>query len=93
MAKQERRDAEQKKLENVLNDDLKQVFCSPAGHRVLFHLFGICNLGGLSFTPDSLGTAFNEGRRSVGIELLSLLEEVDTDIYFKVLKEGGRVNG
>ena len=83
--------AEEAKFEELLRDDLRRVFCNVAGHRVLWHLFGICNLGDLSFDPDPRVTAFNEGARSVGVQLLALLETVDQDIYMKVLKEGRNI--
>lgn len=82
-----RRDAEEAKYADLLRDDLRSVFSTAAGHRVLWYLLGICNFGDLSFREDPYQTAFNEGARGVGIQLLGMLETVDEDIYLKVLRE------
>lgn len=45
----------------------------PEGELLLGYLFEFCHVYSNSFSPDSNVTAFNEGQRSVGIELISLL--------------------
>ncbi len=50
--------------------DLEWVLSDPRGQRVLARIVEDCGVSRLSFVAgDPLATAFNEGRRSVGIFL------------------------
>ena len=87
----------QEKLEKMqadqMQDDFRHVFCNPAGYRVLWHIFGFCGIGNAGFVSDPYRMYFDEGARSVGFDLLRVLEEIDRDVYLKVLKLGGERNG
>jgi hypothetical protein len=53
--------------------DYQQVFGSDVGERVLWHLMKSCGMlvPTMSMTkPDALAMAFNEGRRSVALDIL-----------------------
>ena len=54
--------------------DLEWVLSDPRGRRVLASVVEQCGVNRLSFVAgDPLATAFNEGRRSVGIFLTNAL--------------------
>ena len=87
---QQRQDKEQEmKLEQMRND-FRDVFCNSAGHRVLWHIFEMCKMGSSGFIQDPNYAYFEMGAKEVGAKLLELMEQVDIDIYFKILKEGGQ---
>lgn len=52
---------------------LRAINGSPDGELLIGYLLDFCHVYANSFSPDSNVTAFNEGQRSVGIELISLL--------------------
>lgn len=55
--------------------DYQQVFNTPAGEKVLHHLMKVCGIMQTSVVVgDTQGTAFNEGKRSVAIHILSQLK-------------------
>jgi hypothetical protein len=55
-------------------EDYKHVFASDAGKRVLHDLEVFCGLQADGFDPDASTMAYNCGRRSVGVYILSWLE-------------------
>lgn len=58
-----------------LQDKYKRVFGSPEGKEVLEHILRSCCMTESTFVAgDALTSAHNEGRRSVGIHVLSILE-------------------
>ena len=71
---QERAKIEKKKLaDRQLMIDYAETFQSPAGMRVLWDLLTFCHIFDIVFTGNSR-TFFNDGERSVGLYLLSMLE-------------------
>ena len=58
----------------VLN--LKEVLSTSAGRNVLWHILDNAGIYTSSFTGNSQ-TFFNEGRRSLGLYILSLMEDAD----------------
>lgn len=53
--------------------DAKIINGMPEGERVVEHLMGFCHVYHNSFDVDPYKAAFNEGQRSVGLELISLI--------------------
>ena len=56
-----------------LSRDAKFVNGTPEGERLLEYLFTFCHVYQNSFDPDPYKAAFNEGQRSVALELISLI--------------------
>ena len=54
----------------------KQVFATESGKKVLKDLEARCNFRNTTFIQnDSIGTAFEEGKRSVFLHILNMSEE------------------
>mgnify|MGYP006303526943 CR=1 FL=1 len=61
-------------------DDFRCVFSTEEGQRVLNHLEDFCMLLSDGFNPDPNVTAYNAGRRSVGVFILEMLEMSRSDL-------------
>ncbi len=69
-----------------LVDDYKQVFSSDAGQRVLRDLEDFAGLLSDGFSENPYITAYNAGRRSVGVYLLEKLE-MDRQRLMQMVRE------
>lgn len=56
---------------------LRSVLSKYEGRAFLWELLSKCGIYDVSFRGDNSLTFFNEGRRSVGLELIALIEEVE----------------
>lgn len=65
-------EALQRELQRL--EDYKHVFGTDAGQRVLHDLENFCGLLSDGFDPDPNVTAYNAGRRSVGVYILRQME-------------------
>jgi dihydroorotase len=68
-------------------NDLIAVMNAPEGRRFLWQLIGSAGVFQQSFAADPMATAFNEGRRSIGLALLSRLQDESPDLYLKAQGE------
>jgi hypothetical protein len=68
-------------------DDLQKVLKSPEGRRVIYKILSECGVFKASFSLNSMSTAFNEGKRDIGIMLLKDLDEAEPNAYSQMLKE------
>ena len=60
----------------ALKSMYKQVFATESGKKVLKDLEARCNFRNTTFIQnDSIGTAFEEGKRSVFLDILNMSEE------------------
>lgn len=68
--------------------DMKSVLTSPNGRRVIWHILGLCNLYS---TPaiEVNNMLFEAGKRSIGLDILGILEDVDPSEYPKLCLELG----
>ena len=84
----ERRKQEKAELADytILLNDIKSVFGSAEGKRVLGHILETCGIYSDNFAPDHT-VYFNEGKRSIGLQLLELVMEADPRIYINILEE------
>lgn len=57
------------------------------GRRIVWRLLTEAKIYSTSFTGDAEGTIFNEGRRDMGLQLLSKINEVNPEAYTKMMKE------
>ena len=68
-------------------EDLRAVLSTPEGRRFAWSILSACGVYARSFTGEPLSSAFNEGRRSVGIEILERIEAQAPGSYQTMLKE------
>lgn len=69
-------------------NDLAVVLGSDAGRSVLYRVLESCGVWRTSFADDPLRTAFAEGRRQVGLMLLSEIAELPGDAHLRLLMHG-----
>lgn len=67
--------------------DLKVVLKIPEGRRTVYKILCECGVFKASFTQNSNTTAFNEGRRDIGLSLLAELDLAEPNVYSQMLKE------
>ena len=87
---QERHDEaakQRKELELELKNDIRTIVSTPAGRRFLWWLLSITGPHLPSYTGNS-DTFFNEGRRSVGLEVEHRLVAADPATYLAMIREG-----
>lgn len=69
-------------------DDIREIVSSPKGRRVLYRLLDESRITAASFVagqPDV--TNFNEGKRDIGIWLLTDLMKASPDAYAQMVRE------
>ena len=71
---------------DVLIANVRQVAKTRQGKELLWHILGMCNLYSDGFSGNSR-TFYEEGKRSVGLEILAMLEEADPLVYPLMLLE------
>lgn len=72
----------------AVDDDLRHVMSSPQGRRVIFRLIqGLANVMGGSYAGEATATAFNEGRRAVGIGLMLEVQRVSPELWNRLVAE------
>jgi len=68
--------------------DLQHVLETQQGRRFLWKLLSDCGVFRLSFQyGDAQSTAFNEGRRGVGLALMVAIQDLDPTLYHRMAKE------
>lgn len=85
MNKHEQQAAEQRAREVEL-EDIAWLMSQPRGRRIMWRLLGIAGIFRSSFTGNS-ATFFNEGRRDVGLQFLSDVNEIAADDYIRMTQE------
>lgn len=68
-------------------DDLKVVLKKPEGRRFVYKMLSECGVFKASFSINSMQTAFQEGRRDIGLALLKSLDEAEPQAYSQMLTE------
>ncbi len=68
-------------------DDVKKLLKTPEGRRYFWRMLGKCGIFRSSFTPNSNQTAFNEGTRNIGLDLLFDINEADASAFAKMQNE------
>lgn len=85
--------SEQQKKERLiarmkLLDDIRWVLSNPKGRRLVWWVLSLCGVFRASFVPkDSNQTAFNEGRRDVGLRLLLEIGSANPKAYSQMEDE------
>lgn len=70
-------------------DDVKKILGTPEGLRFFWRLLEIAGIYRTTFTGNS-NSFFNEGRRSVGLEIKADLMDVDPDHEGRMAREHAR---
>lgn len=63
------------------NEELRKLLSYPIMRAFIWRLLEQCGVYHTSFTGDSLTTAFNEGKRQVGLWMLTEMDEADKNSY------------
>ena len=68
--------------------DLLEVLATRAGRRFLWSFISkICRIHSQSYVQNSDMTTFNEGRRTVGLKLIDLINQADRHAYGRMAAE------
>jgi len=70
--------------------DLRIVMQNPSGRRFLWRLLFTCHLYTTSFAYDPNRTAFNEGERNIGLQLVADMIEADPRAYAQMIQDFGK---
>lgn len=73
-------------MDNI-NHDIIDTMRTKQGRAVVAHVLGKCNMESSSFNGQANHTIYREGRRSVGLEIVSELKEYAPELYIKMLQE------
>jgi hypothetical protein len=85
---QDRLRAHQRNKEADAAVDLCNVMDTPTGRRFMWSLIDTsAGVFGPSFTPEPLHMAYNEGRRSIGIQLITRCQQHCAGMYLQMLHE------
>ena len=68
-------------------DDIKSILRLPGGRRFILRVFVETGTMNASFTLNSMTTAFNEGKRDIGIWLLKEIDQAEPMAYSQMLRE------
>jgi hypothetical protein len=69
-------------------DDIKAVCGLPQGRRLIWELLDFCGVYGMSFVAGNGDvTAFNEGRRAVGLKLLNRVNNASKSLLNQIILE------
>jgi len=71
--------------------DLTKILNDPKSRRFLFNLLSECGIYCLSYDPKDASPTnltFKEGKRSIGLNLVSQIMAVDPEKYIQMMKEG-----
>jgi hypothetical protein len=66
---------------------IKWLMSNPRGRQVMWDLLADASPWAQTFSTNAMQMAFNEGKRSVGIDLLAYLQLTCPERYFEMLKE------
>lgn len=69
------------------DDDMRVLLSSPAGRRFFWRVLTQSGLYSSSYAESATATAYNEGRRSLGLALMQEAQRVDAARYGLALRE------
>lgn len=91
IASQTRRKEERAKRDRLEREteeaDVRWLASSKRGRRILWRIMEQSGVFRLSYAPSATAMAFNEGQRSYGNRVLSLIHEVAAESYPAMLRE------
>lgn len=93
---QERKKAEaekqQRSAQQVEDDDFKWLMQSTRGRRIVWRLLDQAGVFRISFTQNSVQTAFNEGGRNYGLKMINRIHALCPELYPALIKENAKEN-
>lgn len=75
------------RLDRRKRENLAWVASTKKGQEYLMWELMECGIWRSSFSPNSNQTAFNEGRRDIGLALVALMDEVDPNLFPKLQRD------
>lgn len=78
---------EEKSESEQLQEDLRSVVDTRAGRRVLWRYMSIAGIYRSSFADKSETTAFNEGRRIIGLTIMGDITNAKPDVLIQMMLE------
>lgn len=81
------RGLKEKRQEEQELEDLRELLNLPAGRRFLWRQLERCAVWKTSFHPSGQVFAANEGRRGVGVELMTQIIEADPQAWIALQQE------
>ncbi len=81
---QQKADRSAQKEQDILLARVRDVAKTDAGKAFIWEILTMCGIYTTTFTGNSQG-AYLEGRRSVGLEILQILEGADSSFYPNLL--------
>lgn len=76
----------EKDIRKKLETDISSTMGTDQGKDTIWEILSLCGIYDNQFTGNS-GTFFNEGRRSIGIDIIQMLNDVDPTLYPRLLLE------
>lgn len=74
-------------IQKLERAELEDLLKSSSGRSVLWRILATCGIYSRSLSETDSLTAFQEGRRSIGLELLLLIRDNDPEAYIKMQSE------
>ena len=70
-----------------IEDDILDVMRTEGGRRVMAHLIALTGFSSPKFTSDPTGATVMLAEKAYGAKLVRTLQELDFDLYMKMIKE------
>ena len=83
--KEAQKEYEKRRVREI--DDLQKVLKSPEGRRFVWRVLSEAGVFKASFSLNSMQTAFNEGRRDIGIWLIKDIDRAEPNAYAQMQRE------
>jgi len=80
-------DERQQRARQLEEDDLRWLMSDKRGRRIVWRWLESAGVWRLSFDPNALAMAFNEGSRNQGLHLLTLLLATCPALYNTMMEE------
>jgi hypothetical protein len=65
----------------------RRFMSDPEGRMFMWDLLTLCGIFHSSFSVDAVRTAFNEGRRDIGLRLLADINQLSPELYIRMVGE------
>ena len=79
--------AKDKRAREIEIEELREILATVAGRRFVWRYLSKCQVFGQTATQSGSWTYFNEGARSIGLQLFSELNEANPEAFVKMMNE------
>lgn len=87
-----RREKAARITERQREDVTRELMSTTAGREFVWNILSECSIFSSTFTGDALTTAFNEGRRSIGLAWMATILQACPDQYIQAQRESNERN-